>query len=307
MIGAASDLNWIPLGRLLVEAGVVTSGQLEQALAVKETTGKRLGEIVVELGFASERAIAGALAEQYQLEFVDLDQVELDQNAVAKRPEALAVRYEALPVRFLSDGVLLLAVSDPTNLAAADDLRFALGASFRLAVATRAQIERAIARIHRPSLQLLPEDGAIEAPVGELRTAGTSDTRDLASSAPTINLVNSLLTKAVEEGASDIHFEPGQRDLTVRVRVDGVMRELATVPAHMQPAVASRLKTLGRLDIADRRAPQDGRASTSFGGDPIDLRIAAVPTAYGEHVVPYRDGAMAGSGRAQARRERREE
>jgi type IV pilus assembly protein PilB len=284
VIGAAPDLNWIPLGRLLVEARVLTPEQLEQALAVKETTGKRLGEIVVDLGFASEQAIAGALAEQYQLEFVDLDEVTLDPNAVAQLPEALAVRYEAIPVRFLSDGVLLLAVSDPTNLAAADDLRFALGASnFRLAVAVRAKIERAIARVHRPSLQLLPEEAArAHPPVAQPRA---QDTRDLSSSEPTINLVNSLLTKALEEGASDIHFEPGPREGSVRIRVDGLMRELATVPGPAQPAVASRLKTMGRLDIADRRLPQDGRVTTSFGGDPIDLRIAVVPTTFGEHIV----------------------
>ena len=284
VIGAAPDLNWIPLGRLLVEARVLTPEQLEQALAVKATTGKRLGEIVVDLGFASEQAIAGALADQYRLEFVDLDDVGLDPSAVAQLPEALARRYEAIPVRFLSDGVLLLAVSDPTNLAAADDLRFALGAStFRLAVAVPAQIERAIARSHVPSLQLLPEEAAHAGhPVEQPRTP---DTRDLSSSEPTINLVNSLLTKALEEGASDIHFEPGPREGSVRIRVDGLMRELATFPSHAQPAVASRLKTMGRLDIADRRMPQDGRVTTSFGGDPIDLRIAVVPTTFGEHIV----------------------
>ena len=157
VLGAASDLNWIPLGRLLVEAGVVTGEQLEQALAVKEATGKRLGEIVIELGFAAPEVIAGALAQQYELEFVDLDSVSPDPAAVAQLPEALAHRYEAIPIRFLSDGVLLLAVSDPTNVAVADDLRLALGSSFRLAVAVRSQIERALARFHRPALQVLPD------------------------------------------------------------------------------------------------------------------------------------------------------
>ena len=282
VLGAASDLNWVPLGRLLVDAGVLTGGQLEQALAVKEATGKRLGEIVVELGFTTQQVIAGALAQQYELEFVDLDVVTPDPDAVAQLPEALAHRYEAIPVRFLSDGVLLLAVSDPTNVAVADDLRLALGTSFRLAVAVRAQIERALSRFHRPALQLLPEqqDTGV-APV----EAHARDERDLSSSEPTINLVNSLLTKALDEGASDIHFEPGAEQLSVRVRVDGVVRELATVPIHAQPAVTSRLKALGRLDLADRRSPQEGRASTHFGGDPVDLRIVAMPTAHGEHVA----------------------
>ncbi len=281
VLGAASDLNWVPLGRLLVDAGVLTTEQLEQALAVKEATGQRLGEIVVELAFTTEHVIAGALAQQYELEFVDLDAVTPDPDAVAQLPEALAHRYEAIPVRFLSDGVLLLAVSDPTNLAAADDLRLALGASFRLAVALRGQIEHALARFHRPPLQLLSE------PSDPTATAvqHARDERDLSSSEPTISLVSSLLARALEEGASDIHFEPGAERLSVRVRVDGVVRELATVPAHAQPAVTSRLKALGRLDLAVRQAPQEGRASTSFGGDPVDLRIVSMPTPHGEHVA----------------------
>ncbi len=281
VLGAASDLNWVPLGRLLLEAGVLRSEQLEQALAVKQSTGKRLGEILVELGFTTEQVIAGALAQQYELDFVDLDAVTPDLDAVAQLPEALARRYEAIPVRFLSDGVLLLAVSDPTNIAAADDLRLALGTSFRLAVAVRAQIEQALARIHRPALQLLLEGDGADAAGGP----HARDDRDLSSSEPTINLVNTLLTRALEEGASDIHFEPGANELSVRVRVDGVVRELATVPGHAQPAVASRLKALGRLDLANRESPQEGRASTHFGGDPVDLRIVSMPTAHGEHVA----------------------
>jgi type IV pilus assembly protein PilB len=281
VLGAASDLNWVPLGRLLVDAGLLTTDQLEQALAVKETTGKRLGEIFVELGFTSEEVIAGALAQQYELEFVDLDLVTPDPEAVAQLPEALAQRYQAIPVRLLSDGVLLLAVADPTNVAAADDLRLALGSSFRLAVAVRGQIERALARTHRPSLQLLAEP---ERPSSAAEPQ-LPDTRDLSSSEPTINLVNSLLSSAFEQGASDIHFEPGSREMAVRVRVDGVVRDLATVPAHAQPAVAGRLKALARLDLADRRTPQEGRVSTSFGGDPIDLRIVSLPSTHGEHVA----------------------
>jgi type IV pilus assembly protein PilB len=282
VLGAASDLNWVPLGRLLVDAHVLTSDQLEHALAVKETTGKRLGEIVVELGFTTEHVIAAALAQQYELEFVDLEDVSPAADAVAQLPEALARRYEALPIRFLSDGVLLLAVSDPTNVAAADDLRLALGASFRLAVAVRGQLERALALAYRPSLQLLPEQ-----PEGTAATVQTPavDRRDLSSSEPTINLVNTLLTQALDQGASDIHFEPGAAQTSVRVRVDGVVRDLATVPAHSHPAVASRLKALGRLDLADRHTPQEGRASTSFGGDPVELRIVSMPTAHGEHVA----------------------
>jgi type IV pilus assembly protein PilB len=281
-LGSTPGLNWIPLGRLLVDGRVISQEQLDFALGVKAESGKRLGEIVVDLGFTTERAIAGALAEQYELEYVDLEGAEPDRDAVALLSETLARRYEALPIRILADGVPLLAVTDPTNLANADDLRFALGATFRIAVAERAQIELAISRAYRRSLQLMTAEGEeAAAPEEQL----LHDIRDMASSAPTINLVNSLLTTAVEEGASDIHFEPGREDMLVRIRVDGVMRELATIPKHMQPAVASRLKIMGKLDIADRRAPKDGRVSAFFGSGPIDLRIAVLTTTHGEQIV----------------------
>jgi type IV pilus assembly protein PilB len=284
MIGSEPGLNWVPLGRLLVDGRVLTQEQLDVALGVKVENGKRLGEIVVELGFTTERAIAGALAEQYELEYVDLAGMELDRDAVALLTETLARRYDALPIRILPDGVPLLAVTDPTNLANADDLRFALGSTFRLAVAERAQIELAISRAYRRSLQLITAEGETDgAPPAEQQVL--HDIRDLASSAPTINLVNSLLTSAVEEGASDIHFEPSRGDMIVRIRVDGVMRELATIPKHMQPAVTSRLKIMGKLDIADRRAPQDGRVAAFFGSGPIDLRIAVLNTTHGEQIV----------------------
>jgi type II secretory ATPase GspE/PulE/Tfp pilus assembly ATPase PilB-like protein len=191
-----------------------------------------------------------------------------------------------------SDGLPLLAVTDPTNVATADDLRFALGANFRLAVAERAQIDLAISRAYHRSLELITDDSDDGAAPEEQRV---HDVRDMASSAPTINLVNSLLTTAVDESASDIHFEPRRDDMVVRVRVDGVMRELTTIPKHMVAAVASRLKIMGELDAADRHSPQDGRASASFGGNPIDLRISALPTTEGEQIVLR----IGGGGRAQ--------
>ena len=274
-------LGWIPLGQLLVDGRILTEEQLRRVLEEKASSGQRLGEIAVSLGFTTERAIAGALAEQYELEYVDLDVAQLDRQAVALLPEELARRYEALPLRILEDGTLLLAVTDPTNLATADDLRLALGASFRIAVAERGQIDAAIARAYRRSLQLIIEEG--DDASGEERSS--KDISTLASSTPTVTLVNSLLTTALEEGASDLHFEPRREDMLVRIRVDGVMRELATVPSHMQQAVTSRLKMMGKLDIADRRAPKDGHVAALFETGRIDMRIAVVATMHGEQVV----------------------
>jgi type IV pilus assembly protein PilB len=276
-------LAWFPLGQLLVDGAVISQEQLQQALEHKQSTGKRLGEIVVELGYTTEGAIAGALAAQYELEFVDLDHVTVERAAVDLLPEELARRYGALPLRILEDGTLLLAVTDPTNLTNADDLRFALGSNFRIAVAERGRLELAIARAYRRSLQLIADSA--EPATAEEEEQRVHDIRDLASSTPTISLVNSLLTTALEEGASDLHFEPRREDMLVRIRVDGVMRDLGTVPRHMTAAVTSRLKIMGRLDIADRRAPQDGRVTAAFGSGHIDMRIAVLPTSYGEQVV----------------------
>jgi type IV pilus assembly protein PilB len=267
------ELRWTPLGTLLTAAGLLSHEQLEHALGVKEESGERLGEIVVALGFASERAIAGTLAEQYELEFVDLEQTPPDPDAVALLPEELAHRYRAIPIRFLEDELLLIGVTDPTDIRAADDLRLALGTSFRLAVVDPSQLGLALARAYRLPLSLASGGRRVH------------DIRDGVSSVPTINLVNRLLSTAVEEGATDIHVEPRRDRVLVRARVDGVVRELGSLPKHMQTAVTRRLKIMGGLDIVERRAPQEGYASVRFGGDPIDLRVAVVPTTEGEQIV----------------------
>ena len=281
MSTADIELRWIPLGTLLVSAGLLTPEQLQHALEVKEESGGRLGQIVVDLGFASERGIAGALADQYGLEFVDLEATPPESRAIELLPEEIARRYEAIPIRFLADDLLLLGVVDPTNVLAADDLRLSLGTSFRLAVVDPSQLGLAHARAYRRPLELV----ATDAPRGGDDLRLVEEIRDAASSVPTINLVNRILATAVEEGASDIHLEPQRTRMLVRARLDGVMRELASIPKHMQAAVTSRLKIMGGLDIAERRVPQDGRVSVHFGGDPVDLRIAVVPTTDGEQVV----------------------
>ena len=173
--------------------------------------------------------------------------------------------------------MLRLAVADPTNLRAIDDLQLALGIAFRPVVVEQTQLDQALNRAYRPRIEPSSNAGEEESRV--------DDIRDMASSTPTISLVNRLLTTAIEEGASDRTSAKRDR-LLVRMRVDGVMRDVADVPKHMQPAVTSRLKVMGSLDIAERRVPQDGRVSVHFGGEPLDLRIAVLPLRHGEQVVP---------------------
>ncbi len=270
------------LGVMLLRDGHLTAGQLEEALAEKESRGGRLGEILVEHGWVTGAVVAEALAEQHGLEFLDAGQIHVDPAALSLLPEKLARRYEALPIRFLDQSTVLIAVADPTNVLASDDLRLALGLNVKLAVAAGPDLLRTLSRVYRT--QMAVEEAPEQLP--ELNVHLADDVREGSSgNAPAIKLVNSLLARAIEEGASDIHFEPQANGLIVRARIDGVTRRVAEVPKSLQPAVTSRLKIMGELDIAERRTPQDGRVSIRFGGTPMDLRIAILPTTYGEKVA----------------------
>jgi type IV pilus assembly protein PilB len=273
------------LGDMLVRDGLLTPEQLREALAEKaENRQKRLGEIVLERGWVSSRDLANALAEQHGLEFVELGHANIDEAAADLLPERLARRYRAIPVRFLAEDSVLVAVADPTDVVASDDLKLALGLNLRLAVAESGDLERTLTRIYRTEVDV---EGASEVGAeAQLEEAPEEDIKEsAATSAPAIKLVNSVLSRAIEDDASDIHFEPEAKELIVRARIDGVTRRLTTIPKSMQAAVISRLKIMGELDIAERRLPQDGRVSIRFAGHPMDLRIAVLPTTHGEKVI----------------------
>jgi type IV pilus assembly protein PilB len=273
------------LGDMLVRDGLLTPEQLREALGAKaENRHQRLGEIVVERGWVSGTDLAKALAEQHGLEFIELGQTPIDEAAADLLPERLARRYRAVPVKFLAEDSALVAVADPTDVVASDDLKLALGLNVRLAVAEASDLERTLSRLYRTEVEV--EDAV---PVGgeeaEPEELGEDIRESAATSAPAIKLVNSVLSRAIEDDASDIHFEPEAKHLIVRARIDGVTRRLTTIPKSMQAAVISRLKIMGELDIAERRLPQDGRVSIRFAGQPMDLRIAVLPTTYGEKVI----------------------
>jgi type IV pilus assembly protein PilB len=273
------------LGDMLVRDGLLSPEQLREALAAKaEDRHKRLGEIVVERGWVSSTDLAKALAEQHGLEFIELGQSQIDEAAADLLPERLAKRYRAVPVKFLAEDSALVAVADPTDVVSSDDLKLALGLNVRLAVAEITDLERTLTRIYRTEVDVedaLPTDA--ETPEAEEPEEDIKESA--ATSAPAIKLVNSVLSRAIEDDASDIHFEPEAKDLVVRARIDGVTRRLTTIPKQMQAAVISRLKIMGELDIAERRLPQDGRVSIRFAGHPMDLRIAVLPTTHGEKVI----------------------
>ncbi len=269
---------WPALGTLLVRDGAITAEQLEAALELKrETPTKRLGEILLEQGATTRVAIARVLAEQHELEFLEIDASSIDTAAANLLPETLARRYNAIPLRFRDDGSVLVAVADPTNVVFSDELRLALGVPVRVAVASQDAIELAISRTYDGSvIELVTVDDA--AP--EIEDDATQI--DLNHDSPAVVFVNRSLAKALDLGASDIHFTPQAKRLHVRARIDGVMREIATITGTQAAAISSRLKIMGGLDIAERRAPQDGRVSVKRGANTVDVRIAVLPTTHGE-------------------------
>jgi hypothetical protein len=253
----------LQLGALLLRDGVITAEQLEAALAQKEAQGGRLGEILLRYNVASGAAIARALAEQHGFEFVELGRFDLVAAATSLLPENVARRLSALPIGFEQDETVIVAVTDPTDVMASDDLRLALGLQIRFVVVSASDLSRTLDRVFRASMQvemesdLVPED---EEPELEDITEGD------AGDAPAIKLTNQIIANAIAEGASDIHFEPQPQGLVVRARIDGVMRPVADVPSGLTAAVTSRLKIMGELDIADRRTAQDGRVSLRYDG-----------------------------------------
>jgi len=282
----AAHATWHRLGALLVNRGLLNIAQVKQAFEEQQLTGRRLGEIAVGRGWVTSADLAKALADQFGLEYVDLAQVEPDHDAAALLEKELAFRYQALPVRFLGDGLLLVTVADPTAAEQTEQLRRALGHDVRLAVSEPEQLERAIRNLHQPGSQPVPGKTPVPAPLPAPASAAAPAAPARGEVlTPAVALVNRALEQAISEGASDVHFEPQEDALVVRARFDGVTRLVTRIPKEMQPAVVSRLKQMARLDLSERRAPQDGRASLSVGGQALDLRIAALPTMHGEQVV----------------------
>jgi type IV pilus assembly protein PilB len=269
------------LGQVLLDQGLVTPEQLRVATDRQRATGRPLGRILVASGAIAERDLVRALAAQVGMEYIDLPDADIDPHAVTAVPAALARRHALVPVRF-EDGKLVVAMADPANVVAMDDVRTATKLELRVAIATRDEILATIDRYAAMS-----DD--IEAMAGDLVHDEEND--DLASltavteEAPIVKFVNLLISQAVADGASDIHIEPGERELRVRYRIDGVLHEVMRSPKSIQSGVVSRLKIMAEVDIAERRVPQDGRISLVVGGKAIDLRFSTLPTVQGEKVV----------------------
>ena len=270
------------LGALLVSQGLLPRDRLDAALVEQAETGKPLPRVLIERGYVNEVDLVRALAAQVGLEFVDLSEVSVDASVATLIPENLARKYQALPI-FLEEHRLVVAIADPSNVFAVDDIRAITGADIRTVVATSGQLAELIDRFHRldGEVDTVAQEAADELGPGD-DIAGLSE---IIEDAPIVKFVNLLITQAVSDRASDIHVEPGERDLRIRFRIDGVLHEVMHSPKSIQNGVISRLKVMAEIDIAERRLPQDGRISLTVGGKPIDLRVATLPTVYGEKVV----------------------
>ena len=268
---------------VLIELGYVAQERVSQAIEEARTAGVPPEALLLTQGAVNGDQLSRALAERYGLDHVDLSAYQVDMAAANLIPVNTARRYHALPVGFVDKETLLVAMSDPTNVLAVDDIQMATGLDCRIAVAAEEDIEALIVRLN--TLQSAVSEAVVEGQEEEEEEAALADLADFevsAEDAPVIKLVYSILGQAVGEGASDIHFEPGEGEMRVRFRIDGVLREAAHVPKRMISAVISRVKIMSDLNIAEKRVPQDGRVGVTVEDKKVDLRITTLPTQRGE-------------------------
>jgi type IV pilus assembly protein PilB len=263
---------------VVVELGFVPKERVDGAVEEGKATGRSPEEVLVQSGALSVDQLARATAERFGLDHVDLTVYKPDLAAVNLLTAQAARRYNAIPIGFHQSGTLLVAMADPSNVLALDDLKLMTGYEVRPVVASREDIASLIAKMNRL------DDAVAEVIDGEEEDEVVAEIES-AADAPVIKLVNSIIAQAVEDGASDIHFEPAGRDMRVRFRVDGVLAEITSIPRRMVPGVVSRVKIMGDLDISERRVPQDGRTTMAIDGHGVDIRIVTLPSAGGEGVV----------------------
>lgn len=275
------------LGDLLIAAGAIDEEQLKQGLAYQKENGKRLGDSLIEAGIISESQLIEALEAQLGVDFVDVAKVAFYPELTALVPKAIAKKYSVIPVRVDRDE-LYLAMVDPLNFMAVEDVKNISKKRVVPMIASADAVERAILNLYgsenaSKAIEEMKQDAGGEDYVSE-SVRGTvldSDT----DAAPTIRLVNGIIERAVTERASDIHMEPRETQMSVRLRIDGVLRNVMNIPHELQSSVIARVKVMGGMNTAERRIPQDGRANVRVRSSDVDLRINSLPTIYGEKIV----------------------
>jgi type IV pilus assembly protein PilB len=265
------------IGSIVVDFGYAGREAVELAIADARATGRRTGEVLVERGVLTPDQLARVIAERFGVDHLDLNAFRVDMSAANLLPPSAARRYGALPVGFVGDGSLLVAMVDPGNVLAIDDISLMTGQDVRAAVAADEDVTALIARLNK--VDAMVDEEPVPDEVSELVLGESTD------DAPVVKLVNSLVAQGVEQGASDIHFEPVAGELVVRFRIDGVLAEATRIPRRLVAGVVSRIKIMSDLDIAERRIPQDGRTALSIDGRKVDVRVATLPLVGGEGAV----------------------
>ena len=279
------------LGELLVEKGLITEKQLQQALGEQEKTGKLLGRIFVDLGFVKDEDILSVLGLQTGMEEVDISDIEVSPQLLEKVPGPLAKAYKIVPLK-MEGNTLTVAMGDPLNVQALDDLRFLLDCEVKGLISNEEAVNKAIDRLYGGEMEtvedLLKELETEAAPLEETEGKEIEDIKtleQLAHEVPVVKLLNLVLIQAIKDKSSDIHFEPFEDQFRIRYRVDGILYEMVPPPRHFALAVNTRIKVMADMDIAERRLPQDGRIELHMGGREIDFRVSTIPTVFGESVV----------------------
>ncbi len=267
--------------------GFATLAQVEEILPAAREAGMSAEQLMVDRGVITTEQRGLAIAERLGLEFIDLSSQRIDLAAVNLLSTDIAKRLELVPIGREDGGTLVVAMADPTNVVAIDDVEIHTGFGVRAVVATPEDIQAVLANATRleSSVSQVIEQDAADTPSEELGISDRAELQEAASETPVVKLVNQLLSQAVAQGASDIHFDAGASEMRVRLRVDGVLVEVARVPARMVPALISRMKIMCELDISERRLPQDGRLGLTVDGAAIDIRAVTIPTVHGESVV----------------------
>ncbi|NLV72739.1 MAG: Flp pilus assembly complex ATPase component TadA [Actinobacteria bacterium] len=272
-------------GEILVDMGVLTPEQVDTALAEQLVSHLRIGDIAVAKGWATRAQVMEALARRLGVKYLDLDAARVDPITADLISEKDARRYAAVPVSFVDEHTLLVAMADPSNIVAIDDLRILTGFDIEPAIASLEDITAMLSKLRRDDGIAEDIDSKLGGGEDEATSIELRDIREQVDAAPVVKLVNGIIARAVDESASDIHFEPQAKELLIRFRHDGVLHEIMTIPKRLQAGVLSRLKIMADLDIAERRIPQDGRIGLVVSGRPIDMRVASLPTVYGEKIV----------------------
>ena len=278
------------LGQILVDLGYLTEDQLWDVLEnQKQSPGEVIGQVAVRMELVTPAQVTEGLAEQWGMPVINLAETNVPSKVLELVPQTMAELYKIMPIS-LKNEVLTVAMADPQNVAALDDLRNFLGYDVRGAVSSEAEVDQAIQRYYADAEESI-EDVISE--MDELGEGGSSreDAHDIGSEDELVNatpirkLLNMVLLLAIKDKASDIHFEPFEDEFKIRVKADGILYEMVPPPRHLANAITTRIKVMANLDIAERRLPQDGRIELNVGGNPVDLRVSVLPTMFGESVV----------------------